>query len=63
MRSRALAIMTRHAAMMLTEKQKGGDEATTAEEEELRFDRSNVTSKGPFKKEVRNDVPKAGRLR
>ena len=36
--------MTRHAAMMLTEKQKsGGDDATTVEDEELRFDRSNVT--------------------
>ena len=51
--------------MMLTEKQKsGGDDATTAEgEEELRFDRSNVTSKGPFKKEVRIEVPKAGSVR
>ena len=52
--------------MMLTEKQKsgGGDDATTAEGvEELRFDRSNVTSKGPFKKEVRNEVPKAGSVR
>ena len=56
--------MTRHAAMMLTEKQKsGGDDATTVEDEELRFDRSNVTSKGPFKKEVRIEVPKAGSVR